>query len=112
MKGVAIVRETVAASVAVASVAFLAGFVLNQRSIGLGIALGLVVGAGNGELIQRVIESRTPFVVSSILRMAGLSAAAIAVAFIIGASPIDLLIGVALAQFVMVAVAVRQGLRA
>ena len=112
MKGVAIVRETVAASVAVASVAFLAGFVLNQRPIGLGIALGLVVGAGNGELIQRVIESRTPFVVSSILRMAGLSAAAIAAAFIIGASPIYLLIGVALAQFVMVAVAVRQGLRA
>ena len=112
MKGVGIVRDTVAVSVALASIAFLAGLVVNQRAIGLGLALGLIVGAMNGELIQRVILSQTPFVVSSLLRMASLSAVAILVAFLVGASPVALLLGVGAAQFVMVGAAVRQGLRA
>jgi len=112
VKGVRIVRATWAASVALASMAFLAGFVVDQRSIGLGLALGLVVGAANGELIQRLIDSGAPFVVSSVMRMAGVSAVAILVALLIGASPIAVLLGVAAAQFVMVGAAVRQGLRA
>ena len=112
MKGVKIVRDTVAVSIALASIAFLAGFAVDQRSIGLGLALGLVVGATNGELIQRVLDSRSPFVVSSLLRMASLSAVAILVAFLVGASPAALLLGVGAAQFVMVGAAVRQGLRA
>ena len=112
MKGVGIVRATWAASVALASIAFLAGFVAGQRSIGLGLALGLVVGAANGELIQRVIDSRAPFVVSSVLRIAGVGAVAILLALLVGASPIAVLLGVAAAQFVMVGAAVRQGLRA
>ena len=111
MKGDSIVRDTVAVSVALASIAFLAGFVFDQRPIGLGLALGLVVGAANGELIQRVIVSRSPFLLSSLLRMAGLSAVAIAVSFIVGASTVALLLGVGAAQFVMVGAAVRHGLR-
>ena len=111
MKGLGIVRNTVTVSVALASMAFLAGFVLDQRSIGLGIAVGLIIGASNGQLIQRVIDSRSPFLVSSILRMFGLSAVAILVAFVVGASPVALLLGVAGAQFVMVGAAVRQGIR-
>ena len=112
MKGLGIVRATWTACVAMASIAFLAGFVVNQRPIGLGVALGLVVGAANGELIQRVIESRAPFVVSSVVRMAALSAVAILVALLVGASPIAVLLGVAAAQFVMAGAAVRQGMRA
>jgi hypothetical protein len=110
VKGVGIVRATWAASVALASMAFLAGFVFYQRSVGLGIALGLVVGAANGELIQRVIDSRAPFVVASVARLTGVSAAAILLAFLVGASPIAVLLGVAAAQLVMVGVAMRHGL--
>ena len=112
MRGLGIVGATWTACVALASVAFMAGFVANQRSIGLGLALGLVVGAGNGELIQRVIDSSAPFVLSSVMRMAGVSAVAILVALLVGASPVAVLLGVAGAQFVMVATAVRQGLTA
>ena len=111
MKGVRIVRDTVAVSVVLASLAFVAGFVFDQRPIGLGLALGLVVGATNGELIQRVIVSNSPFLLSSLLRMAGLSAVAIGVSFLVGASTVALLLGVGAAQFVMVGAAVRQGLR-
>jgi hypothetical protein len=102
----------VTVSVVLAAVALLAGFVIQQRTIGLGIAIGLIVGAANGELIQRVVASRLPFVVSSILRMVGLSVVAIAIAFLVGASPATLLLGLAGAQFVMVGAAVRHGLRA
>ena len=112
MKGVGIVRATWTASVALASIAFLGGIVLNQHSLGLGFALGLLVGAGNGELIQRVIDSGAPFVVSSVVRMAAVSAVALLAALLVGASPVAVLLGVGAAQFVMVAVAVRQGLRA
>ena len=111
MKGVSIVRDTVAVSVALASVAFLAGFVVDQRAIGLGLALGLVVGAANGELIQRVIAANSPFLLASLLRMAGISVVAIGVSFLVGASTAALLLGVGVAQFVMVGAAVRQGLR-
>jgi hypothetical protein len=112
VKGDGIVRATWTASVALASIAFLAGFVLNQRSLGLGLAIGLLVGAGNGQLIQRVIASGAPFVVSSVVRMATVSALAILVALLVGGSPIAVLLGVGAAQFVMVAASVREGLRA
>jgi hypothetical protein len=112
VKGVGIVRRTVAASAVLAAIALLAAFVVNQGSLGLGLALGLAVGAANAELIQRVIDSRSPFVVSSLVRMVLLSAVAIFAAFLGGASPVAVLLGVAAAQLVMVAAAVRQGLRA
>ncbi len=112
MKGLGIVRATWTACVALASVAFLAGFAVDHRMVGIGLALGLIVGAGNGELIQRVIDSRSPFVVSSVMRMAAVSAVAILVALLVGASPSAVLLGVAAAQFVMVGTAVRRGLRA
>ena len=112
MKGLGIVRATWTACVAMASVAFLAGFAAGQRPIGVGLALGLLVGAVNGELIQRVIDSRAPFAISSIFRMGAISAVAVVVALLVGASPIAVLLGVAAAQLVMAGAAVRQGLRA
>jgi hypothetical protein len=112
VKGVRIARVTLTVSVALALMALLAGFVVDQRAIGLGVALGLVVGAANGELIRRAINSRAPFVASSIMRMVALSLVAIGVAFLVGAPATALLLGIAAAQAVMVGVAVRQGLRA
>ena len=111
MKGVRIARDTLTVSVALASVAFLVGFVVDQRAVGIGLALGLVVGAVNGEIIQRVIDNRSAFLLSSLLRMGGFGAAGIVVGLVIGVSPAWLLMGIASAQFVMVGAAVRQGLR-
>lgn len=112
MKGVGIVRATWITCVGFALISLVAGFALNQLSIGLGFALGLVVGAGNGQLLQRVIDTRAPFVIASVVRMIVVSGAAIMMALVVGASPIAVLLGVAAAQFVMVGAAVRQGLRA
>jgi hypothetical protein len=111
VKGVRVVRDTMVVSVVLAATAMLAGFVIEQRTIGLSVALGLVVGAVNGELIRRVVVIGLPFVVSSIMRMLLLSGAALVVALLLGASQVALLLGLAAAQFVMVGAAVRQGLR-
>ncbi|TMF22009.1 MAG: hypothetical protein E6I36_08000 [Chloroflexi bacterium] len=112
MKGVTIVRETLAASAAVAAIALAASVVLGRLDVGAGLAAGLLIGAFNGELLRRMVANRAPFVVSSVFRLALLSAAGILFAYLLHASAIALLIGVACAQFVMVAVAVREGLRA
>lgn len=112
MKGVRIVRDTLVVAVALALIALVAGFALNQHAAGLGVALGLVVGAANGRLIQFALARRSPFVASSIARMVALSASAILIALLVGAPPAALLLGVAAAQVVMVGAAVRQGLRA
>jgi hypothetical protein len=106
-----IVRVTVAASVALAAIAVFAGLVVGQPGIGVSFAAGLVIGSANGELIRRVILNGAPFVVSSVVRLALVSAAAILIAFAVGASTIALLLGVAAAQLVMVVMAVRQGLK-
>lgn len=112
MKGVGFVRETVAASAVLACIAVIAGIGLGHATIGIGLALGLLIGSFNGHLIVRMLRSGAPFVVSSLGRLALVSAVAILLAFILGASAWAVLIGVAGAQAVMVATAVRQGLRA
>lgn len=112
MKGVRIVRDTLVTAVALALTALVAGFALDHRAIGLGIALGLLVGAANGRLIEYVLARRSPFVASSVVRMIALSASAILIALLVGAPPAALLLGVGGAQMVMVGAAVRQGLRA
>jgi hypothetical protein len=111
VNGVWIVRETVAASVAIAGIALVAGLVLGQAPFGVGLAAGLVIGSLNGELVRRVIDRRAPFVVASLMRLALLSGLAILVAYLFSASTVALLLGVAAAQAVMVGAAVRQGLR-
>ena len=112
MKGVRIVRDTLVVAVALALTALVAGFALDQRAAGLGVAIGLVIGAANGRLIQYALARRSPFVASSIVRMIMLSAGAILIALLVGAPPAALLLGVAAAQVVMVVAAVREGLRA
>lgn len=104
-------RGTVAASAVLAAIALAAGLVFGQAPIGTGLAAGLVIGALNGELIRRAAVHNAPFVVSSVIRLALISAVGILAAYLIGASTVALLLGVAAAQVVMVVASVRLGLR-
>lgn len=105
-------RDTLAASVVLAGVAIAAGAVAGRFSAGIGLGAGLVVGSINGRLVLSSLEKRLPFVAASLGRMALISVAAIAVAALLGSSPWSVLLGVGAAQAVMVAAAIRQGLRA
>lgn len=105
-------RATVAASVALAAVSLIAGLVAGHPPVGTGLAAGFAIGSLNGLFLLGLLARNAPFVISSVARLAIVSAAAILLALVVGAQPWAVLLGVAGAQVVMVAAAVRQGLRA
>ena len=104
-----ILKETVAASAAAAVVVTLAGAVLGHFSTGAGLAAGLLIGSFNGHALAALMARGAPFVASTIVRLAAFTAVAIAVAFLLGSDAWAVLLGVAAAQGVLVAAAVRQG---
>ena len=105
-------RATVAASGALAAASLIAGFVTGNQAVGVGLAAGFLVGSLNGVFMLRLLDNHTPFVMASVARLALVSAVAVLVAFVLGAQAWAVLLGVAGAQVVMVAAAVRRGLRA
>ena len=105
-------RETLAASAVLGALALLVSLIVGHSDIGLGVAAGLVIGSMNGVLVRQALTQRAPFVVASVARLVLLSGAAILLAYLFRASAVALVLGVACAQLVMVAVSVRQGLRA
>jgi O-antigen/teichoic acid export membrane protein len=94
-----------AAIVVVAALAGHAGF-------GIGLAAGLLVGSLNGYVIQGMLERRTPFRIASLGRLIGFSSLVLVAVLIFGTQAWTLPLGIGLAQLVMVAAGVRQGLRA
>jgi hypothetical protein len=106
-----ILRETVAASAAAAAIAVLAGALLGHVTTGIGLAAGLLIGAFNAHAVVGVLDRKMPFVVGTIARLAVFSLTAIAVAALLRSDAWSVLLGVGIAQVVMVIAAVRQGLR-
>ncbi len=100
-----------AVSILLALVVSFAALVAGYQSVGLAIAIGLVVGALNGFMIQRVLDRRAPILATAILRLAILSFVALAAAALTGWSIGPLVAGIAIAQLVMVGVGAREGLR-
>ena len=107
-----ILKETVAASAAAAAVTILAGAVLGHLSTGAGLAAGLLIGSLNGHALAALMARGTPFVASTVVRLAAFSAVAIAVAILLRGDVWAVLLGVAAAQGMLVAASIRRGLRA
>jgi hypothetical protein len=105
-------RETVAASAAVAAFAILVAALLGHLTIGVGLGAGLLLGSLNGHALAGLLDRGTPFIASTFVRLAAFSAVAILAAFLLRADTWAVLLGVGAAQAVMVGAAVRQGLRA
>jgi len=79
---------------------------------GIGLAAGVLLGSLNGYVIQRMLERRTPFRASSLGRLIGFSSLVLVAVLIFGTQAWTVALGIGLAQLVMVAAGVRQGLRA
>jgi O-antigen/teichoic acid export membrane protein len=95
-----------AAAIVVAST--LAGHV----GFGVGLAAGLLVGSLNGYMIQELLARRTPFRAASLMRLVAFSSMVLIAALVFGTQAWTVPLGIGLAQLVMVAAGVRQGLRA
>lgn len=106
-----ILGQTVAGSAMLAAICAGAGVVVGRPDVGVGLAIGLVIGSFNGHVLLALLERHVPFIGASLARMALFSGAGIMVAMLIGAAPWAVLIGVAAAQVVMAIAAARQGLR-
>ncbi len=107
-----LLRATVVASAVLAAGIALVAQLTGHLAAGIGLGAGVLIGSGNGYLVGALLDRGTPIVAGSIVRLAFLSALALGAALVLGSSAWSVILGVGLAQFVMVAAAVRQGLRA
>lgn len=106
-----VLRVTVAVCCVLAAALIAAGVVAGHAALGVGIAAGLLLGSVNGYLIQALLSRGTPFVAASLMRLVGLSLIVVLAALLFRGSAWTIALGIGLAQLVMVAAGVRQGLR-
>jgi hypothetical protein len=104
--------QTLSLCLVLGAAVLLGAAVAGQSVVGAGLATGIVIGAFNGFTIKAVLDRRAPILPTSIVRLALFSLVAIAAARLLGGSVWPVVIGVGIAQLVMVAVGARQGLRA
>lgn len=106
------VLKTTAIGCALAAAgALAAGVATGHPAVGAGLAAGLLLGSANGYLLQALLGRGTPFVASTLLRIALFSSLVIAAAFVLRAAAFAVPLGIGLAQLVLVGVGMRQGLR-
>ena len=79
---------------------------------GAGLAAGLLLGSLNGYVIQELLARRAPFRTASLMRLVAFSSLVLIAALLFGTQAWTVPLGIGLAQLVMVAAGVRQGLRA
>ena len=94
---------------AVASVVL--GVALGAWPAGVGLASGLVLGSLNGFAAQRSLGVDAAFRVSSLIRLAALTAVGIGAGVLLG-SVVAVVLGIGLAQLALAGSALKEGLRA
>ena len=101
-------RSAAIACAVLAAVALVVFAFMERTLAGVALAVGLLLGAGNGMLTARLLRLPLPFVASSLARLVTLSAIGVAIGYALGVQNIWLVIlGLAAAQFVLAASAVR-----
>jgi hypothetical protein len=104
-------RETVVASAVLATTITLLAGLTGHLTFGLSVAVGLMLGSGNGYLVLALLNHGTPFVSGSLFRLISITALALIASLVFGLAMWPALLGLAAAQLVMVAASVRQGMR-
>jgi hypothetical protein len=103
---------TAAVCTGVAVVALVVAAALGQPLSGVALALGLILGAGNGFLAVRLLGIGVAFAATSILRLVILTMLAILSGFVLGwERAILVAAGMAVAQLVLSAASLREVLR-
>ncbi len=103
------IEKAAGAALAAAVLALLAGVVSAHWLYGLGGAVGLAIGSTNALLIKRSLSSPLGFRASSLARLVLLSLVGIAAGLLIGVTTLPFVIGgIALAQLLVAAVAIRE----
>jgi len=112
MRSGGVLKITVTACAFLAAVIAIGAAFLGHLSLGMGIAAGLLLGSLNGYFLQALLGRGTPMVAGSLLRLVAFTSVVMMAALMLGSAAWTLPLGIGLAQLVMVAAGVRQGLRA
>ena len=100
---------TAIACAAMALAASAIGVALGHPRAGIALAAGLLVGSVNGYLAERAVGLGVAFLATSLGRLVALSAAGLGAGLLLGLDVAWLsLVGLAAAQFVLVAAAIRK----
>jgi hypothetical protein len=112
MRSGGVLKLTVTASAVLAAAVAVGAALAGHISLGIGIAAGLLLGSLNGYLIQALLGRGTPFVAASLLRLVMFSSIVVVAALMLRSAAWTVPLGIGVAQLVMVAASVRQGMRA
>lgn len=112
MRSGGVLKMTVTACALLALAIVMVSALAGHLSWGIGIGAGLLLGSLNGYLIQALLGRGTPMVAGSLLRLVMFSAIVVVAALMLRAEAWTVPLGIGMAQLVMVAAGVRQGLRA
>lgn len=104
--GLNIPRVTATVCGAAAGLVIATGIATGHLTMAIALAAGLLIGGGNAYLAQRFVEAGVSFTLTSLARLTVLTAAALMISIFLGFGRVYLVVGgLALAQFVLVAVA-------
>jgi O-antigen/teichoic acid export membrane protein len=107
-----VLKMTTIGCAVLAAAIVVASALAGHLGFGVGLAAGLLVGSLNGYAIQQLLARRAPFRAASMMRLVAFSLLVLIAALIFGPQAWTVPLGIGLAQLVMVAAGVRQGLRA
>ena len=105
-------KVTTVGCAVLAAITVVGSALTGHLGFGTGLATGLVLGSFNGYVIQGLLARRAPFRLASLARLVAFSGLVLLAAAIFGPQAWTVPLGIGLAQLVMVAAGVRQGLRA
>lgn len=110
-------RDTLRVTVAVcgvgAALAVVVGLSLGSWRVGVAVALGLLIGAGNGFMVQAALSSEAGFRATSLGRMLLLSVLGIGLGALLGLPYVaPVILGIAAAQLVLAVVSGVSAVRA
>ena len=112
MRSAGVLKVTVTACTLLAAAIVIGAGLAGHLFVGMGVGAGLLLGSLNGYLLQFLLGRGTPMVAGSLLRLVMFSSVVVIAALTLGSAAWTLPLGIGLAQLVMVAAGVRQGLRA
>ena len=107
-----LLRRMATACLVLAAASAVIGFAIGRPGPGIGMAAGILLGSLNGYLIQGLMSRGTPFAASGLFRILFFSSLVLVAAFTLRSSAWAFALGIGIAQLVMVAVSIRQGMRA
>lgn len=106
-----LLRNTLTASILAAGAVLAAGVATGQIRNALALSIGMLVGSGNGLLVQRSLALGVGFTALSLVRLLLLTGLGLGIGLLIGLAQVWLVVGgIAVAQLVLAGFAVREAL--